>query len=91
MDGSPSTLEKFVVDIIVKSFGVVSLNIRNTIIPCMWMLGFVHYEDTYNHPIEYLCMSISLGMECIGFDQLAIHHGPKYTYKICVPIRDKGL
>ena len=29
----------------------------------MWMLGILHYKDVHNHPIDYLYLSIGLGVE----------------------------
>jgi hypothetical protein len=44
-----------------KSFVVTMLNIRKDFIQCMEILGVVHFEDMYNHHVDYLCLSIVLG------------------------------
>jgi hypothetical protein len=36
----------------------------------------------YNHPIDYLYLSISLGMEGSRFGQFSVHHGPKENKKV---------
>jgi hypothetical protein len=47
----------------VKYFVVVTLNTRKVVIPSTWILVDVDSYDMYNHPIEYLCMFINMGME----------------------------
>ena len=42
---------------------VVVLKIGNTLIPCTWMLRFVHAQDVHNHPIDDLCLAIGLGVD----------------------------
>jgi hypothetical protein len=34
-----------------------------TFIQCTWILGIVHSEDMHNHIVDYLCLSIMLGVE----------------------------
>jgi len=48
------------------------LKIRKDLIPCAWILGVVHEKDMYNHPIEYLCISIILRVEGDRFDELHV-------------------
>ena len=66
------------------------LNIRKTLIPCAWMFGVVHFQDIHNHPIEHLCLSISLRVEGSQFFQLSVHHklqvGPKSNREPIVSI-----
>jgi hypothetical protein len=42
---------------------VAMLNIRKTLIPYAGMFGFVHSYDMKNHLVDYLRLSISLGVE----------------------------
>jgi hypothetical protein len=49
---------------------VIVLNIRKTIIPCAGMLRDVHPQNVHDHPIYYLQLAISLGMEGGGFGVL---------------------
>ena len=51
---------------------VVVLHIGNVVIPCVWMFEVVHPKDVYDHPIDYLCLAISLGMEGSGFGELGV-------------------
>jgi hypothetical protein len=44
-----------------ESHVVVVLNIRNTLIPCTWMLRVIHVQDVHNHPIDDLSLAIGLG------------------------------
>jgi hypothetical protein len=48
------------------------LNIRKALIPCAWILGFVHAQDIHGHPIDDVCLSISLGVEGSGFGELGV-------------------
>jgi hypothetical protein len=51
---------------------VVVLNVGETLIPCVWFLGVVHAEDVHDHPIDELCLAISLGVEGNGFGELGV-------------------
>ena len=51
---------------------VTVLNIRKTIMPCAGMLRVVHLQNVHDHPIYYLRLAISLGMEGGGFGELRI-------------------
>ena len=51
---------------------VTVLNIWKTIIPCAGMLRVVHPQNLQDHPIDYLRLVISLGMEGGGFGELGI-------------------
>jgi hypothetical protein len=48
------------------------LNIRKALIPCAWILGFVHSQDINDHPIDDLCLSISLGVGGSGFGDFGV-------------------
>jgi hypothetical protein len=48
------------------------LNIGKTIIPCGRVIGIVHAQDMYNHPIEDLGLAICLGVEGSGFGELGV-------------------
>jgi hypothetical protein len=47
----------------VEGYVVAMLNIRKDFIPCMFIFGIIHPRDINNHPIDYLCLSISLWVE----------------------------
>jgi hypothetical protein len=51
---------------------VIVLNIGETLIPCMWMLRFVHARDVHNHLIDDLCLAVCLGVESSGFRELGV-------------------
>jgi hypothetical protein len=51
---------------------VTVLDIRETLVPCTWMLRIVHVQDVHNHPIDYLCLAIGLGVESSGFCELGV-------------------
>jgi hypothetical protein len=36
------------------------------------MLGVVHEQDMHDHPIDDLCLAISLGVEGNGFGELGV-------------------
>jgi hypothetical protein len=55
---------------------VTMLNICKTIIPCAGMLRVVHPQNVHDHPIYYLHLAISLGMEGGGFGELCIQQRP---------------
>jgi hypothetical protein len=65
-----------VANIIVKSFGVAILDTRKTLIPCARMFIVVHFEDIYNYLVDYLYLSISVGVEGSGFGHFGFHLGP---------------
>ena len=50
----------------------VVLNIGNTLIPCVGVLGLVHAQDMYDHLIDDLYLAICLGVEGSGFGELGI-------------------
>ena len=52
---------------------VALMNIGNTLIPCVGVLGIVHAHDMYNHLIDELSLSICLGVEGSGFGELDVH------------------
>ena len=68
---------------------VTVLNIWETLIPCTWMLRVVHVQDVHNHPIDDLCLAISLGVESSGFSELGVNqvdiggHPPVPTGSFC--------
>jgi hypothetical protein len=51
---------------------VTMLNIGEDIIPCTWMLRFVHAHDLHNHLIVDLYLTICLGVESHGFSELGV-------------------
>jgi hypothetical protein len=55
-----------------ESHVVAVLNIRETLIPCTWILRFVHAQDVHNHMIDDLCLAIYLGVESSGFSELGV-------------------
>jgi hypothetical protein len=48
------------------------MNIRKTLIPCVGVLGIVHVHDMHNHSIDDLGLSICMGVESSGFDELGV-------------------
>ena len=68
------------------------LNIGEALIPCVWMLSIVHVQTMYNHPIDNLCLAISLGMESCGLSEFGVQHRPetepKCIEELAVTIRD---
>jgi hypothetical protein len=61
----------------------------------MWMLEVSYSKYMYNHHVDYLYFSISVGMESSGLGQFGVYHGPnarsKYTYEIVIPIKNNDL
>ena len=55
----------------------VVLDIREALILCVWMLCIVHLQNVYDHPVDDLCLAISLGMERCGLSELGVQHRPK--------------
>lgn len=53
------------------------LNIWNSFIACIYILGVVHSYDTHKHPIGHCYFSICLGMKSSPFGQFGIHQRPK--------------
>jgi hypothetical protein len=51
---------------------VAMLNIGYTIIPCTMVLGIKHVQDMHDHLIYDLILSIYLGVEGRGFDELGV-------------------
>jgi len=51
---------------------VVVLDIRKALIPCAWILGVVHVQDMHDHPIDDLCLSISLRVDHNGFGEVGV-------------------
>ena len=49
---------------------VTVLNIRETLVPCTWMLRVVHAQDVHYHMIDNLCLAVCLGVESSGFCEL---------------------
>jgi hypothetical protein len=56
---------------------VVVLDIGEAFIPCVWMLRVVHVQNVYDHPVDDLCLAISLGVESRGLSELGIQHRPE--------------
>jgi hypothetical protein len=74
---------------------VTVLNIGETLIPCTWILRIVHVEDVHTHLIDYLCLSISLGVESNWFFELGVQKRPETRPKCdkepVVLVRDDGM
>jgi hypothetical protein len=51
---------------------VTVLNIGNTLIPGVWVLGIVHAQDVHDHLIDDLSLSICLGVEGSGLGELGV-------------------
>jgi hypothetical protein len=51
---------------------VAMIDIGNTLIPYFGVLGIVHEQDMYDHPMGDLNLSICLGVEGSGFGELGI-------------------
>jgi hypothetical protein len=60
------------VDGTMESSVVTTLDIWETLVPCMEILGVVHAEDVHNHPIDDLGLDIGLGVEISGFYELGV-------------------
>jgi hypothetical protein len=56
-------LKRVVGNRVVEGSIVDMLKIRKDFIPCAWKFGIVHPRDMDNHPVDYLCFSISLQVE----------------------------
>jgi hypothetical protein len=41
------------------------------------MLGVVHVQDMPDHPVDYLCLPVGLGVEGGQFGQLGVHQRPQ--------------
>jgi hypothetical protein len=74
---------------------VTVLDIRETLVPCTWMIRIVHMQDVHNHSIDEIFLSISLGVKSNGFCELSVQHrpetGPKGVEEPDVLVRDDGL
>ena len=66
------------------------LDIGDALIPCSWMILFLHVHNVYDHHVENLCLSIGLGMESCGLGDFGIQHRPEARQKcieeLVVPI-----
>jgi hypothetical protein len=51
---------------------VTVLKIWKTLIPCTWILRFIHAHDVQSHLIDYLCLAIGLRVEGSGFSELGV-------------------
>jgi hypothetical protein len=51
---------------------VTVLSIGKYFIPSAQMLGIVHAQDMHDHSIDYLSLSIHLGVEGHGFGDLGV-------------------
>jgi hypothetical protein len=71
------------------------LDIWETLVPCTWMLIIVHVWDVHNHPIDDLCLAISLGVERSGFYELGVQKRPETRPKgdeeLFASVEDDGL
>jgi hypothetical protein len=74
---------------------VIVLNIGENLVPCTWILRIVHVQDVHNHPINDLCLDISLGVKRRGFCELGVQQRPdtrpKCVEESVVPVVDDGL
>jgi len=55
-----------------EGYVVAMLNIRKALMPCAWMVRVVDAQDMHDHPIDDLCLSISLGVESSGFGEVGV-------------------
>ena len=55
-----------------ESLVVAVMNIGKTLIPCRHMLRVIHVQYMHNHPIDDLCLAISLRVEGSGFSDLGV-------------------
>ena len=62
-DVASQAMDIYVIDVI---------HIGKTLIRCLWMLGVLHAQYVYYHPIDNFCLTISLRMECSGIDLLSV-------------------
>jgi hypothetical protein len=69
-------LKKVVVGRAMECSIVVVLDIRKALIPSTWMCGIVHAREVHDHPIDNLCLSISLRVEGSGFGELGVQQRP---------------
>ena len=69
---SQANLNWFVANRAMNSLVLSMLHIRKVVIPCAWMFGFGHLQDVHDHPINHLCLVVSLGMEGSVFGELGI-------------------
>jgi hypothetical protein len=51
---------------------VAMMGIEKNLIPCVGVLGVLHAQDMYDHPIDELSLAIYLGVEGSGFGELSI-------------------
>jgi hypothetical protein len=51
---------------------VAMLNIGETLIPCVRVLGIIHAQDMHNHSIYDLDLAICLVVEGRGFGELGV-------------------
>ena len=56
---------------------VVVLDIREAIIPCVWMLRVVHTYNVYDNPVDDLYLAINLGVQSRGLSELGIQKKPE--------------
>jgi hypothetical protein len=57
-----------------ESLVVTALNIWETLIPCTWILRFLHAQYVHNHPVDDLYLAICLGVERSGFCELGANN-----------------
>ena len=60
------------VDGAMESHVVTVLNIGKVLIPCAWMVRFIHAQYFHNHLIDDLYFNISLRVEGSGFSELGV-------------------
>ena len=53
---------------------IAMLYIGEDFIPCVWMLQVLHAQNVYDHPVDDLCLAISLGVESCGLSELGVQH-----------------
>ena len=62
---------------------------------CVWILWVIHAQNVHNHPVDNLCLAISLRMEGCGLREFGVQHwpetGPKSAKKPTIPIWDDRL
>ena len=53
---------------------IVALDIGEDFKPWVWMVRAIHAQNGYDHPVDNLCLAISLAMEICGLGELGVQH-----------------
>jgi hypothetical protein len=57
---------------VMEGFFIAMLNVWKVLIPCTWILGFLHAQDMHSHPIDQFHLSIFVGVKGSQFGQLCV-------------------